>query len=419
MTGFTPARPIYRRQAHGRPRRVLDRVLGSFGRLVDLLKLFYNEGVFFYFVLVVALMFVGSAIMIVVEAGRQGQSLLDLLIEGNYWAIVTIATCGYGDIVPETRLGRLLTIVLLFFSMGIVAMFTANLTSALTARKIKEARGLTTAKDHADHLLVLGWKKDMIRMLEEIIATGAATARDIVVVCDVRAGTAEEVVSHPNLAGIRLVRGPHFSDEFLKLANPGAAAGIMILADESAAPASDSEIDSKTVMAAMALAKYVRKGHVVAELLDPSFEPYLRNTKVVDEIVFPRRYGEGLLRLSAGSIGIVNTVNAIVDSPGMNRLVTYRIPAGLVGRTVDDLRVELVKDMPGALLVGLVENVGKYYERKAEAIREAQLTPDMEKLVSNLKRAKQMENNMPRLNPKGSYVLQANSMAVVIPAEEG
>jgi hypothetical protein len=52
-------------------------------------------------------------------------------------------------------------------------------------------------------------------------------------------------------------------------------------------------------------------------------------------------------------------------------------------------------------------------------VREAQLTPDMEKLVANLQRAKQMENNRPVLNPPAGHVIQPNTLAIVIERQGG
>jgi voltage-gated potassium channel len=45
-----------------------------------------------------------------------------------YWAIVTMTTVGYGDIVPQTVLGRLLASVVMMLGFGIIAIPTGILT---------------------------------------------------------------------------------------------------------------------------------------------------------------------------------------------------------------------------------------------------------------------------------------------------
>ncbi|MGB0135130.1 potassium channel family protein, partial [Dokdonella sp.] len=43
---------------------------------------------------------------------------------GMYWAIVTMATVGFGDIVPGTPLGQIITSVIVLIGYGIIAVPT-------------------------------------------------------------------------------------------------------------------------------------------------------------------------------------------------------------------------------------------------------------------------------------------------------
>jgi voltage-gated potassium channel len=49
-----------------------------------------------------------------------------------WWAVITLTTVGYGDMVPVTLGGRLFTFVLLVVGIGVVAVPTAILSSALS-----------------------------------------------------------------------------------------------------------------------------------------------------------------------------------------------------------------------------------------------------------------------------------------------
>ena len=61
------------------------------------------------------------------------------LFEAFYWSIVTAASVGYGDITPHTLGGRIVAMILIFVSVGIVAFFTSILISAFN-EKMPELR---------------------------------------------------------------------------------------------------------------------------------------------------------------------------------------------------------------------------------------------------------------------------------------
>ena len=48
-----------------------------------------------------------------------------------WWAITTVTTVGYGDIVPMTPEGRLIAVVLMLTGIGVIGLFTASVASLL------------------------------------------------------------------------------------------------------------------------------------------------------------------------------------------------------------------------------------------------------------------------------------------------
>ncbi len=46
-----------------------------------------------------------------------------------WWAIVTLTTVGYGDISPQTPVGRFIAIILMFFGIGIIGLITGSVAS--------------------------------------------------------------------------------------------------------------------------------------------------------------------------------------------------------------------------------------------------------------------------------------------------
>lgn len=52
-----------------------------------------------------------------------------------WWAIVTVTTVGYGDIYPETGIGRFFAVILMFVGIGIIGTFTSAISAYFASRK--------------------------------------------------------------------------------------------------------------------------------------------------------------------------------------------------------------------------------------------------------------------------------------------
>lgn len=74
-----------------------------------------------------------GAVMFLVEGHQEG---FDNMPKAMYWAIVTLTTVGYGDIVPTTVLGRLLASIVMVLGFGIIAVPTG----IVSAEIVQETR---------------------------------------------------------------------------------------------------------------------------------------------------------------------------------------------------------------------------------------------------------------------------------------
>ena len=79
------------------------------------------------FLLTVALMIILlGTLMYIIEGQQNG---FDNIPEAIYWAVVTLTTVGYGDVVPVTSLGKFLASVIMIMGYGIIAVPTGIVSS--------------------------------------------------------------------------------------------------------------------------------------------------------------------------------------------------------------------------------------------------------------------------------------------------
>ena len=86
------------------------------------------------------LLVIASSLAFIVEGGSDAPSeAFSSIPAAMYWAIITMTTVGYGDIVPATPMGKVLTAVLSIISVGMVALpagiLASGFTSALERRR--------------------------------------------------------------------------------------------------------------------------------------------------------------------------------------------------------------------------------------------------------------------------------------------
>lgn len=85
--------------------------------------------IFFLFFVLVTVSIIG-ALMYLIEGEASGFSSIP---KGVYWAIVTITTVGYGDIYPQTVLGRTLASLLMIVGYSIIAVPTGIVSAEMAA----------------------------------------------------------------------------------------------------------------------------------------------------------------------------------------------------------------------------------------------------------------------------------------------
>jgi voltage-gated potassium channel len=126
----------------------MDRYVSDANILLEVLSASWRKTlVFVYTVLTVVVIF--ASLMYFIE--RDGGSFTSIP-QSMYWAIVTLTTVGYGDIIPATPLGKVIASLIMITGYGIIAVpmgiFFSEFTEANKRRKQGRACPSCKARGH-------------------------------------------------------------------------------------------------------------------------------------------------------------------------------------------------------------------------------------------------------------------------------
>ncbi|MFN3951329.1 MAG: ion transporter [Thermaurantimonas sp.] len=83
----------------------------------------------FFFLFIISMVVILGTLMYVIEGGQSG---FESIPKAIYWAIVTITTVGYGDVVPNTVLGKFLSSFIMLLGYSIIAVPTGIVTAEIS-----------------------------------------------------------------------------------------------------------------------------------------------------------------------------------------------------------------------------------------------------------------------------------------------
>ena len=95
--------------------------------------------IFVFIATLLTIVVIFGALMYVVEGPEKGFTSIPT---GMYWAIVTVATVGFGDIAPTTSFGRFITSVLIVIGYSIIAVPTGIYTAELARGLMRKRRAV-------------------------------------------------------------------------------------------------------------------------------------------------------------------------------------------------------------------------------------------------------------------------------------
>ena len=145
----------------------LLRIIGLTGKLERKISRFLRTNGLIYILYVnIFIVLVGSSILSVVEEKSFSDSL--------WWALVTVTTVGYGDIVPVSLFGKWLAVLLMLVGISTIGMLTSALTNFFVKDNPGEQIKLDKLQDELSSQRILIEKQsekieELQRMIQDLI----------------------------------------------------------------------------------------------------------------------------------------------------------------------------------------------------------------------------------------------------------
>ena len=130
--------------------------------------------------------FVGSVVLIAAVAmylfeAEQPQPRVSSLMDALYWAVITITTVGYGDIVPQTTEGRIVAMVLVFAGIAVISFATSIIVMAFHEKmgELRDNRVFANVERLSGVTIVCGYGR-----IGQVVAQRLAAGREPFVIVD-------------------------------------------------------------------------------------------------------------------------------------------------------------------------------------------------------------------------------------------
>lgn len=367
--------------------------------------------------LIIAFPFMMALLVQVIYSYEKGISMET--IGDSFWNFLVVFIAGYYDICVVTPLGRFFSFIILVCGILVFSMLTGKLASVFTDMQMKKDKGLRKLKNMEKHFLLCGWRPGFEKILDSVLASNPdLSPSQIVLVNNAPSENIEPLFTQNKFKGLRYVSGDFSDAEILKKALVSNAERALIISDRSKESASQLEVDSMTVLAVLTMKNLNPLLYIAAEIYDSKFESHL-NLAHCDEVILTTSYEYSLLATASSGQGYSSVIKELIGEDADSGIIIGDIPSEFLGKTYK----EYVKSLKptsetGEVLIGLLLNTGNFYQRRKDAVREAQKNPDVKKIVDNLVKVKTLKSNEPYFAPPSDFVIQPNTKSIFVRGKE-
>ncbi|WP_323121156.1 potassium channel family protein [Burkholderia alba] len=257
-----------------------------------------------------------------------------------YFTMVTVATVGYGDIVPVTARARLLDAFFIVpIRIGIWFIFLGTAYQFVIQRVIEEYRMKRLQKQLCDHIVVCGYGLSGSIAVRELLESGVDPATIIVI------DAQEQTLEAASVLGVTGLCGDPAQEDLLQQAQVRTAKAVIISVTD----------DPTAILLTLSVRSIAPDTKIVVRIQENLYQRQLRQAGA-DVIVSSTKIGALLLADAVSSRYIVPFVNDMLSTRGR---------ATLVERPATKQEIGCMSNaVAGAIVIGL-ERTGKtlsFYE---------------------------------------------------------
>ena len=292
---------------------------------------------------ILALTVIGALVVEVFESGKNEQ--FQTFWDSVWWVFVTITTVGYGDKVPLTTAGRIISVGMMFVGIAMLSVITATISSHFVTKKIKEGQGLEDIK-LKEHILICGWNPQGEQILSTLTKEGSGK-NGVVLINQLSEEVIADLLARFRDINLKFVRGDFTRENILSRANVKSASSAIILPDTSSGIGVPG--DERTILATLSLKTLNPKIKVFAHIVDRENLSHLRKARA-DEVIVSDSYTGYLLANYIAAPGVPQFFEQLIKGTLPYDLIRRTVPDELVGKPFTELKKYYSKSCEGLLL---------------------------------------------------------------------
>ncbi|OKP99669.1 ion transporter [Paenibacillus sp. P46E] len=239
-----------------------------------------------------------------------------------YWVMTTMSTVGYGDFFAKSVTGKLFTMFLYIFGIGLLSLVIGKIIDAMG--ELQRRRGAGTLSFHGkDHVVLINWNRKTQAAADEILCYSP----------DCRIVIIDESGQHPlqHLEHVHFISGDPSSDDILQKANIHGARAAIVFGDTRIDEASLT--DGKTLLIASSIERIAPQVHTTVEIMQEKNIQNFRHVHV-NEFVLSHDAISRLAVRSALQEGNPEVITQLLSREHGDDI--YEIPRDAAWRTYGD-----------------------------------------------------------------------------------
>jgi voltage-gated potassium channel len=302
----------------------------------------------FAFSMLAVATFVGGITIYLIEVGQNEN--ISSLGDGLWWALVTLTTVGFGDITPNSGVGRLVGGTLMVAGMFTLALFAGVVGHTMLRAVLTIREEQIRMSTHIDHLVICNYDPGAQMLLGQIeVELGEDPIERLIF------AEGERPPSVPT--SYIWVNGDPTKESELDKIRMVYARSTIIVGSRQVAP---QYADAATILTIFTIRSYMRAKpeaekrrdplYVIAEILDAENVAHA-HTAGADEVIETTRLGFSLLAHAITNPGTAEIMSRVATA-GFHNMYVGKAPPEFDAKTFGDL-TRLAKEHTQALIIGL------------------------------------------------------------------